>query len=68
VTTPEAVGFARRLLSADLAAAQVRESMADDAVLVLSELASNALLHGHPRSCGHVEVACASTTTSCASP
>lgn len=45
---PASVGFARRALSDDLRAAGVFDGAVGDAVLVISELVSNAILHAYP--------------------
>lgn len=45
---PASVAFARRALSDDLQAAGVFEQAVGDAVLVMSELVSNAILHAYP--------------------
>src|SRR5260370_31609574 len=45
---PASVGFARRALSDDLKAGGVFEQAVGDAVLVVSELVSNAILHAYP--------------------
>lgn len=45
---PASVAFARRALSNDLKAAGVFDNAVGDAVLVLSELVSNAILHAYP--------------------
>lgn len=45
---PASVAFARRALSDDLKAAGVFEHAVGDAVLVVSELVSNAILHAYP--------------------
>lgn len=46
--TPESVGEARRILGGDLRRRAVAQTAADDAVLILSELVSNALKHARP--------------------
>jgi anti-sigma regulatory factor (Ser/Thr protein kinase) len=46
--TPASVAFARRALSADLCAAGVYDQAVGDAILVISELVSNAILHAYP--------------------
>lgn len=55
--TPASVAVARRRISADLAAAGVPEAAIGDAVLVLSELLSNAIRHARPLPGAIVEVA-----------
>lgn len=45
---PASVAFARRALSDDLKAAGVFDQAVCDAVLVVSELVSNAILHAYP--------------------
>ncbi|MCR6032098.1 ATP-binding protein [Nocardioides sp. zg-579] len=50
-----AVADARRALVRDLEAGGVDRRAVEDAVLVFSELASNAVEHGRPQDCGHVE-------------
>jgi anti-sigma regulatory factor (Ser/Thr protein kinase) len=45
---PASVGLARRALSDELRAAGVFDSAVSDAVLVISELLSNAILHAYP--------------------
>ncbi|SHL09125.1 ATP-binding protein [Actinacidiphila paucisporea] len=52
---PEAGGDARRSARAVLAGWQVPEETADDVVLVISELVTNALNHALPAVCLHVE-------------
>ncbi len=46
--TPASVGFARRVLSEDLKSAGVFDTAVGDAILVISELVSNAILHAYP--------------------
>lgn len=55
--TPASVAVARRRITADLAAAGVPEASVGDAVLVLSELLSNAIRHARPLPGAIVEVA-----------
>ncbi|MDN4163591.1 ATP-binding protein [Nocardioides abyssi] len=50
-----AVADARRALVADMELAGHDRRSIEDAVLVFSELASNAVEHGSPHGCGHVE-------------
>ncbi|MEV7432049.1 MULTISPECIES: ATP-binding protein [unclassified Nocardioides] len=50
-----AVADARRALVQDLEQAELDRRAAQDVVLVFSELASNAVEHGPPHGCGHVE-------------
>ncbi len=45
---PASAAFARRALSEDLKAAGVFDQAVGDAVLVISELVSNAILHAYP--------------------
>lgn len=45
---PASVAFARRALSSDLLAAGVFDQAVGDAILVVSELVSNAILHAYP--------------------
>jgi anti-sigma regulatory factor (Ser/Thr protein kinase) len=45
---PASVAVARRKLSAELRAAGIFDAAVADAVLVVSELLSNAILHAHP--------------------
>ena len=54
---PASVAFARRALSDDLKAAGVFEQAVGDAVLVISELVSNAILHAYPLPGERVKVA-----------
>ncbi|WP_344655161.1 ATP-binding protein [Catenulispora subtropica] len=54
---PESVGMARHALSAALQRMRVASTAADDAVLILSELVSNALRHALPLSGGTIRVA-----------
>lgn len=49
---PDGVGMARRRLRADLRARGTSEATVDDAVLVLSELLSNACRHARPLATG----------------
>jgi anti-sigma regulatory factor (Ser/Thr protein kinase) len=51
------VAVARQRLSADLLACGVFAAVVDDAVLVMSELLSNALRHAHPLPSGLLRVA-----------
>lgn len=51
-----AVADARRALVRDLEEAGQDRRAIEDAVLVFSELAANAIEHGEPQGCGHVEV------------
>jgi anti-sigma regulatory factor (Ser/Thr protein kinase) len=53
---PSSVGVARRRLGADLRAHGVPEATAGDAILVLSELLSNAIRHARPLPGGQVRV------------
>jgi anti-sigma regulatory factor (Ser/Thr protein kinase) len=54
---PSSVGVARRRLGADLRAHGIPETTVTDAVLVLSELLSNAIRHGQPLPGAQVQVA-----------
>jgi anti-sigma regulatory factor (Ser/Thr protein kinase) len=54
---PSSVGRARRSLGADLRAHGIREPVAGEAALVLSELMSNAIRHAHPLPGAQVRVA-----------
>ncbi|MFI6504991.1 ATP-binding protein [Nonomuraea typhae] len=54
---PSSVAVARQRLSTDLQASGVFDHAIDDAVLVVSELLSNALRHAHPLPSGMVRVA-----------
>ncbi|WP_406673834.1 ATP-binding protein [Nonomuraea sp. N2-4H] len=54
---PSSVAVARQRLSTDLQDSGVFTSAIDDAVLVVSELLSNALRHAHPLPSGMVRVA-----------
>lgn len=54
---PSSVAVARQRLSADLRARGIFAAVADDAVLVMSELLSNALRHAYPLPSGQVKVA-----------
>ena len=51
------VGSARRRFAADLAKRGVPRPIADDAILVLSEMLSNALRHARPLGSGKIKVA-----------
>jgi anti-sigma regulatory factor (Ser/Thr protein kinase) len=53
---PSSVGVARRRLGADLRAHGVPEAVVGDAILVVSELLSNAIKHGRPLPGGQVQV------------
>ncbi|MFC4062982.1 ATP-binding protein [Planomonospora corallina] len=54
---PSSVAVARQYLSSDLQEWGVCETAIDDAVLVVSELLSNALRHAHPLPSGQIKVA-----------
>lgn len=54
---PSSVGVARRRLGADLRAHGIPESLVADAILVLSELMSNAVRHADPLPGAQVRVA-----------
>ena len=54
---PASVALARRALSNDLRAAGVFDASVRDAVLVISELLSNAILHAYPRPGERLQVA-----------
>lgn len=54
---PASVGLARRRLGAELDAAGVLDTVIDDAILIISELLSNALRHARPLPSGDVRVA-----------
>ncbi|GAA3121631.1 ATP-binding protein [Nonomuraea salmonea] len=54
---PSSVAVARQRLSTDLQDSGVFTAAIDDAVLVVSELLSNALRHAHPLPSGMVRVA-----------
>lgn len=54
---PSSVAVARQRLAADLAAAGIFESAVGDAVLVVSELMSNAIRHARPLPGASVQVA-----------
>ncbi|MER6824934.1 ATP-binding protein [Streptosporangium sp. NPDC000563] len=53
---PSSVAVARQRLCSDLQERGVYESAIDDAVLVVSELLSNALRHAHPLPSGQIRV------------
>jgi anti-sigma regulatory factor (Ser/Thr protein kinase) len=61
---PASVALARRALSDDLRAAGVFDSAVRDAVLVISELLSNAILHAYPLPGERLQVAWAVDGTS----
>lgn len=52
---PSSVAVARKRLSNELLATGMTEGVVDDAVLVMSELLSNALRHAHPLPCGRLK-------------
>ena len=54
---PASVAVARRRLAADLSAAGIFETAVGDAVLVVSELLSNAIRHARPLPGANVQVA-----------
>ncbi|WP_311733781.1 ATP-binding protein [Streptosporangium becharense] len=54
---PSSVAVARQRLCSDLQERGVSEPAIDDAVLVVSELLSNALRHAHPLPSGQIRVA-----------
>ncbi|WP_086573774.1 ATP-binding protein [Streptosporangium minutum] len=54
---PSSVAVARQRLCSDLQEWGVYETAIDDAVLVVSELLSNALRHAHPLPSGQIRVA-----------
>lgn len=54
---PASVAVARRRLAADLAAAGIFDAAVGDAVLVVSELLSNAIRHARPLPGANVQVA-----------
>ncbi len=54
---PSSVAVARQRLSTDLRESGVYPDAVDDAVLVVSELLSNALRHAHPLPSGMIRVA-----------
>lgn len=54
--TPASVGIARHRLTSELLGAGIREPVAQDAALVMSELLSNALRHAQPLPGGHLRV------------
>jgi len=53
---PSSVAIARRRLSSELRALGVRPGAVDDAVVILSELLSNALRHARPLESGQIRV------------
>jgi anti-sigma regulatory factor (Ser/Thr protein kinase) len=53
---PTSVGLARHRLGAELAGAGVMRAVVDDAVLIVSELLSNALRHARPLPSGNVRL------------
>lgn len=53
---PTSVGLARHRLGDELAGAGVMSAVVDDAVLISSELLSNALRHARPLPCGNVRM------------
>jgi anti-sigma regulatory factor (Ser/Thr protein kinase) len=53
---PSSVGVARRAISDELRAAGIFDSAIRDAVLVVSELLSNAILHAYPLPGGNLQV------------
>jgi anti-sigma regulatory factor (Ser/Thr protein kinase) len=55
--SPASVGLARRRLTAELTAAGVYDSAVSDAVLVVSELLSNAIRHARPLPGANLQVA-----------
>lgn len=54
---PTSVGLARHRLGTELTGAGVMKTVVEDAVLIASELLSNALRHARPLSCGNVRMA-----------
>lgn len=54
---PTSVGLARHRLDAELSGAGVLRAVVDDAVLIASELLSNALRHARPLPSGNVRMA-----------
>lgn len=54
---PASVAVARQRLAADLSAAGIFDALAGDAVLVVSELLSNAITHARPLPGANIQVA-----------